>query len=215
MSYDIQEEAASIPLAALTAWQAIFLHSDRKPSNLTKILITGAGGISKPHMSSKISLTKTGGVGVLVTQVAKFAGLRISATCSADKKELVRSLGALAVYDYKQTALESLSHDFDIVVDCVGGETLIRSFAVVARGGTLISLSREPTGHEKAQRPDVRAIFFIVEPDGDELAEIAHLCERGEIKTVIQEVFPLEKGADAFKLLDEGHSKGKIVLKVA
>lgn len=152
---------------------------------------------------------------MLVTQVAKFAGLRISATCSADKKELVRSLGALAVYDYKQTALESLSHDFDIVVDCVGGETLIRSFAVVARGGTLISLSREPTGHEKAQRLDVRAIFFIVEPDGDELAEIAHLCERGEIKTVIQEVFPLEKGADAFKLLDEGHSKGKIVLKVA
>lgn len=152
---------------------------------------------------------------MLVTQVAKFAGLRISATCSADKKDLVRSLGALAVFDYKQTALESLSHDFDIVVDCVGGDTLKRLFAVVARGGTLISLSREPTDAEKAQRPDVRATFFIVEPDGDELAEIAHLCERGEIKTVIQEVFALDKGADAFKLLDEGHSKGKIVLKVA
>lgn len=152
---------------------------------------------------------------MLVTQIARFAGLRISATCSADKKDLVRSLGASEVFDYKQTALENLSHDFDVVVDCVGGQTLKRCFAVVGRGGTLISLSREPTDDEKSQRPDVRAIFFIVEPDGDELAEIAELCNRGQIRTVIHGVYPLEKGAEAFEVLNEGHAKGKIVLKVA
>lgn len=150
----------------------------------------------------------------MVTQVAKFAGLRISASCSADKKDLVRSLGASEVFDYKKTALESLSHDFDVVIDCVGGETLKRAFAVVKRGGTLISLSNEPTADQKSHRPDVRAVFFIVDPDGDELAEIAELCERGEIKPVIHGVFPLEKGKEAFETLNQGHSKGKIVLKV-
>ena len=119
------------------------------------------------------------------------------------------------MFDYRKTPLESLSHDYDVVIDCVGGETLKRSFAVLKGGGTLISLSRPPTDEEKAQRPDVRATFFIVEPDGNELAKIAKLCERGEIKPIIQATMPLDKGAEAFKMLDEGHSKGKIVLKVA
>ena len=150
----------------------------------------------------------------MVVQVARIAQLRVSATCSADKKELVRSLGASEVFDYKTSPLESLSHDYDIVIDCVGGETLKRSFSVLKGGGTLISLSREPTEEERAQRPDVHATFFIVEPDGDELTEIAKLCERGEIQTVIHAILPLERGADAFEMLEKGHSKGKIVLKV-
>lgn len=150
----------------------------------------------------------------MVVQVAKFAGARISASCSADKKDLVRSLGASEVFDYKKTPLESLSHNYDVVIDCVGGETLKRAFSVLRGGGTLISLAREPTDEEKAQRHDVQALFFIVEPDGDELTEIAQLCERKEIKTVLHAVLPLEKGEEAFKMLNEGHSKGKIVLRV-
>ena len=150
----------------------------------------------------------------MVVQVARVAGARVSASCSADKKDLVRSLGASEVFDYKKTPLESLWHNYDVVIDCVGGETLKRCFSVLRGGGTLISLSREPTNEEKAQRPDVQGLFFIVEPDGDELTEIAHLCEQKQIKPVLHAVLPLEKGADAFKMLAEGHSKGKIVLQV-
>lgn len=92
---------------------------------------------SIPHLKHSL-IRRSGGVGVMVVQVARFADLRVSATCSADKKDLVRSLGASQVFDYKKTPLESLSHDYDIVIDCVGGETLKRSFSVLRGGGTLI-----------------------------------------------------------------------------
>lgn len=150
----------------------------------------------------------------MVVQIAKWAGLLISATSSAAKKEFVQSLGASEVFDYGKTSIEDINKAYDVLIDCVGGDTLRKSFKLLKGGGKLISVARAPTDEEVAQRPDVDAGFFIVEPDGEELTRIAQLCEQGLIKPVVQTVMPLEEGAKAFEILAAGHTKGKIVLKV-
>lgn len=150
----------------------------------------------------------------MAVQLARAAGYLVSATCSADKTDLVKSLGASQVFNYHKTSMDCLSHDYDLVIDCVGGETLAQSFKLLKGGGQLVSVARPPTLDEKASRPDVDASFFIVDPDGDELAAIAKMCDRGHIKPVLQTVLPLEEGAKGFEMLAGGHTKGKIVLKV-
>ena len=150
----------------------------------------------------------------MAVQLARWARLLISATCSADKIDLVKSLGASSVFDYRKRTIEELSHDYDLVIDCVGGDTMTKSFKLLKGGGKLISVARPPTNDDKAQRPDVDASFFIVEPDGEELAIISSLCAKDEVKPVIQTVLPLEEGPKAFEMLEDGHTKGKIVLKI-
>ena len=139
------EDAAAISLSSLTVWQTYFDHLDAKEGQ--KVLITGAGG----------------GLGVMLVQIGHWAKLQISATCSAAKSDFVRSLGASAVFDYNETSMDNLPTDFDAVVDCVGGETLKKSFHRLKQGGNLISLVRPLEEAETAQRPDVMAKFFIVE----------------------------------------------------
>jgi NADPH:quinone reductase-like Zn-dependent oxidoreductase len=156
-----------------------------------------------------------GGVGVMAVQLARWARLLISATCSTDKVDLVKQLGASQVIDYRKKTIDELSHDYDLVIDCVGGDTLTKSFKLLKGGGKVISVARPPTTDDKAQRPDVSSSFFIVESDGEELAIIASLCKEGLVKPVVQEVLPLDDGAKAFEILEKGHTKGKIVLKVS
>lgn len=190
------EETASIPLSALTAYQAFFTHADAQPGQ--RVLITGAGG----------------GVGVMAVQIAAAARTVITAVCSGDKAELVKQLGAHEVFDYRTTPLQSLSHHYDIVVDCVGSNTLPQCFALLKGSGKLICIARPATADEKAQRPDASATFFIVEPDGEELTRIAQCVEQEHIQPVVQAVLPLEDGAKAFEMLEQGHARGKIVLRV-
>lgn len=190
------QEAASIPLSALTAYQALFTHADVKPGQ--RILITGAGG----------------GVGVMAVQIAAAAQLVITALCSSDKLDLGKDLGAHNVVDHRSTPISSLSHDFDMVLDTVGGAVLPQTFPLLKGNGQLISIARPPTADEKAQRPDVRATFFIVEPDGEELTRIAQCVEQEHVRPVVQSVFPLEEGWKAFELLESGKGKGKIVLQI-
>lgn len=149
----------------------------------------------------------------MAVQLARNAGLIVSATCSADKMSLVRSLGASQVFDYTKTTVDDVSHDYTHVIDCVGGTVLTRCFKLLKGGGKLVSVARPPTAEEKASRPDVEASYFIVEPDGDELEEIACLCEEGNIKGVVEKVVPFEDAVGAFELLD-GHTTGKVVIKV-
>jgi NADPH:quinone reductase-like Zn-dependent oxidoreductase len=139
------EDAAAISLSSLTVWQTFFDHLDAKEGQ--KVLITGAGG----------------GVGVMLLQIGHWAKLKISATCSAAKSNLVRSLGASEIFDYNKISIDDLPTDFDAVVDCVGGETLKKSFHRLKQGGRLISLVRPLVEEETAQRPDVMSKFFIVE----------------------------------------------------
>lgn len=151
----------------------------------------------------------------MAVQIAAAARLFVTAVCSGEKAELVRSLGAAEVCDYRSTPLSSLSHHYDIVLDCVGSTTLTQCFALLKGNGKLICVARPPTADEKAQRPDVQATFFIVEPDGEQLTRIAQYIEQGVVRSVVQSVMPLEDGAKAFEIVEAGHAKGKIVLSIA
>lgn len=153
-------------------------------------------------------------MGVMAVQIAKSLGLVVSALCSTSKVDLVRSLGANAVFDYTTKPITSMSHDYDVVLDLVGGDTLGQCMKLLKGNGKMICVACPATPHERAQRPDVEADFFIVEPDGEELTEIAQLTEQGIIVPVVQTVLPLEQGVEAFSLLQKGRSTGKIVLSV-
>ena len=189
-------EAASLPLSGLIAYQALINHASAM--RCQKVLIIGAGG----------------GTGVMAVQIAKSLRLVVSALCSGSKKDLVRSLGANAVFDYNINPPSSLCHDYDIVLDLVGGKTLSQCIKLVKGNGQMVCVACPATCDERSQRPDVRTDFFIVEPDGDELTEIVQMAEQGVIVPVVHTIIPFEKGAEAFKLLEKGHTTGKIVLTV-
>lgn len=187
------EEAAAIPLSALTAWQALFTHATLEEGQ--SVLVLGAAG----------------GVGTIAVQLAYWKGARVVGTCSAGKSEFVKSLGAHEVVDYKTRKVEG---KFDIVLDCVGGETQQEGWGNVKDGGILVSVAEAVQEQKKEQFPGIRSQFFIVEPDGRQLGEIGELIERGSIKPVVDKIFDLEDGKAAFELLAMGRARGKIVLRV-
>lgn len=187
--------AASIPLAAQTAWQALFVHGGLQAEQ--SVLIHGASG----------------GVGHFAVQLAKAAGATVYATASADNLEFLRSLGADLAIDYEAQHFENICQDIDLVVDLVAGETQERSWAVLREGGTLVSTLSEP----KSERPEARGKvgkFFLVEPDGEQLEKIANLIESGQVRPVLSKTFPLEEVAEAQDFLEHSHVKGKVVLVV-
>lgn len=189
-------EAAALPLSALTAYQALFTHADAQPGQ--KLLVAGAGG----------------GVGAIVVQMAVAARMVVTGVCSAGKADLVRGLGAHSVIDREQTTLSSLSHDYDVVIDTIGSTTLPQLFPLLKGKGQLICIARPATEDEKAQRPDVRAMFFIVEPDGEELTRIVQCVEQEVLRPMVGKVMPLEAGAEAFDVVGKGGVGGKVVLEV-
>lgn len=150
----------------------------------------------------------------MAVQIAAAAQMVVTAVCSGDKVDLVRRLGAHQVFDYHSTPLNSLSHNYDVVIDTVGSSTLPQCFHLLKGKGKLICIARPATADEKAQRPDVSATFFIVEPDGEELTSIAQCVEQDHIQPVVQAVLPLADGAKASEMMENGYGKGKIVLTV-
>lgn len=188
-------QAAAVPLAALTAWQALFDHARLAAGQ--RVLIHGA----------------TGGVGSFAVQLAHHRGIHVIGTAQATNLDMLRKLGADEAIDYTATRFEDKVREVDAVLDAVGGETLERSFAVLRRGGVLVSVVDTPSA-ERAAKLGVRAEFFIVEPDRDELIEIARLIQAGDLRPVIEAVFPLAHAREAFEHGAHGHNRGKIVLKV-
>jgi NADPH:quinone reductase-like Zn-dependent oxidoreductase len=188
-------EAASVPLAALTAWQALFVHGQ-----------LGAGQSVLIHAGA-------GGVGSLAVQLARWRGLRVFATASARDVAFVQGLGADVVIDYRAERFEDVAREMDVVFDTVGGETQERSLGVLRKDGVLVSVvSRvEPS---VAAQPGVRAVYFIVEGDRPQLEEIASLVDDGTLKPIIAKVFPLARTREAFEFGAASHSPGKIVLEV-
>lgn len=150
----------------------------------------------------------------MTVQIARLARCLISAVCSGSNVSLVKDLGAHQVFDYAETPLSKLSHDYDIVIDCVGANVLPQCFALLKGKGKLVCVARPATAEEKAQRPDVEAIYFVVEPDGEELTRIAQCVEQGYIRQVVESVVAFEEGAKAFERLRDGHAKGKVVVSV-
>ncbi|MCB5183201.1 NADP-dependent oxidoreductase [Streptomyces antimicrobicus] len=188
-------EAAALPLAALTAWQALVDTADVRPGE--RVLVHAAAG----------------GVGHFAVQIAKARGAYVIGTASAAKHDLVRSLGADEVVDYRAVRFEDAVSDVDVVLDGLGGETARRSLAVLRPGGRLVTL---PGPDDVPAAPQgVRAEWVLVEPDQLGLREIAALVERGELRPVVETVLPLADAAKAHALGEQGRTAGKIVLTVA
>ena len=191
-------DAASVPVVAVTAWQALF--EQARLTNGQSVLIHGAGG----------------NVGAYTVQLAHEAGLRIIATAGERDLAYVRSLGADRVLDYRVERFEDAAHDMDAVIDLVGGDVQARSFAVLKRGGALIS-AVSPPDEAQAVAHGVTARFFLVEVTTPRLAEIGGMIERGVLKTSVGAVLPLAAARMAHEMLEgtRPHPRGKIVLQVA
>jgi NADPH:quinone reductase-like Zn-dependent oxidoreductase len=188
-------EAASLPLSALTAWQALFEHGQ---------LVAG---------QSVLIHAGAGGVGSLAVQLAHWRGIRVFATVSSRDVAFVQSLGADTVIDYHAERFEEKARDVDMVFDTVGGETQERSLGVLCKGGVLVSVvSPIPPGI--AEQHGVRSVYFIVEGNRPQLEQIATLVDDGRLKPIIAQVFPLARARDAFEFGAASHTPGKIILEV-
>ena len=183
-----------MPLSFLTAWQALFTHA--RATSSQSILILGAAG----------------GVGVVAVQLARWLGMsRITGTCSARNSEFVQTLGANAVVDYSCDKVEGV---FDVVLDCVGGKARDECLRNVKAGGVVVSVAAPFLEEMKTRFEGVGTVFFIVEPNGEQLAKAGDLIEKGGLRPVVDRVFPLEEGAEAFAVLGKRHTRGKIVLEI-
>src|SRR5256886_5485673 len=187
--------AAAFPLSALTAWLALFEHA-RLEAGQTALIHGGAGG-----------------VGVFAVQLARWAGAQVIATASARNRDFLRELGANEIIDYTTTRFEEVVHDVDLVFDLVGGDTLVRSWQVVKPGGVLVSVASPPPP-EQAKAHGVRPVWFIVEPNRDQLIQIGALIDAGRIRPIIETVLPLSQARQAYEQGSRGHTRGKIVLRV-
>jgi NADPH:quinone reductase-like Zn-dependent oxidoreductase len=195
-------EAAGVPLAALTAWQLVV-------------------EVAHAHEGQRILIhAAAGGVGHFAVQFASYFGAHVTATASSRNTSWLRELGAAVVVDYTSTRFEEVVGTVDVVIDLVGNvsaRTGSRSLSVLRPGGLLASV---PTGSwpgyaEEAAAAGVRATSFKVVPDGVALGTIARLLESGSVQAYVDEVFPLADIAAAHRRLEEGHTRGKVVLQVA
>jgi len=188
-------EAASVPVIAVTAWQALFEQGRAGPGQT--VLIHGAAG----------------NVGAYAVQFAKQAEARVIATAGAKDIETVRGLGADVVVDYRNRRFEDVAHDVDVVIDLVGGETQARSFAVLKRGGRLVSAVSKPDQALAAQY-GVKAAFFLVEVTTMDLTRIAEMIDAGELTVNVGMVLPFADARVAHEMMEGARPnvRGKIVL---
>ncbi|NUW33054.1 NADP-dependent oxidoreductase [Nonomuraea sp. SMC257] len=195
------EHAAAVPLAALTAWQALTDTAGVRPGQ--RVLIhAGAGG-----------------VGHLAVQFARHLGAHVVTTARAAKHEWLRKLGAEETIDYTTTRFEDAVADVDVVIDLVGDghdATSTRSLGVLRPGGLLVAVPSgvSPEVAERARAAGVRATPFLVEPDAPALARIAALIDQGDVAVEVEGVLPLEQAAEAHRRGEEGRTRGKLVLNV-
>lgn len=213
------EEAASIPLVGLTAWQALVEKANLKKGQ--KVFIQAGSG----------------GVGTFAIQLAKHLGATVATTTSTANIDLVKSLGADIVIDYKKEDFEYKLRDYDVVLNSQDSKTLEKSLRVLKTGGKLISISGPPDpnfGEEikaswflklifklissgvrkKAKHLNVNFSFLFMRANGSQLKEITHLIDSGVIRPVLDKTFPFEQTNEALSYVETGRVKGKVVIKV-
>ena len=213
------EEAASIPLVGLTAWQALIEKANLKRGQ--KVFIQAGSG----------------GVGTFAIQLAKHVGATVATTTSAANSDLVKRLGAEIVIDYKKDDFETMLHDYDVVLNSQDSKTLEKSLRILKLGGKLISISGPPDPdfaksrggswflklvmtalssgvRKKAQRHHIGYSFLFMRASGDQLREITSLIESGVIRPVVDKVFPFEATNEALAYVETGRAKGKVVVKM-
>jgi NADPH:quinone reductase-like Zn-dependent oxidoreductase len=210
-------EAASVPLVALTAWQALVERAKLQPGQ--KVLI---------HAGS-------GGVGTYAIQLAKHLGATVTTTTGTSNVEWVRDLGADVVIDYRTQDFETVAHDYDIVLDSRGGDTLTKSLRVLHPGGTAIGLAGPPDPdfarqqglrlplrlaiaglslktRLTARRHGVRYSFLLMRASGAQLDEITKLIETNVLRPIVDQTYPFDEAAQALAHVESGRTKGKVVI---
>lgn len=196
----LYEEATAVPLAALTALQALTARARLGPG--MAVLIHAAGG----------------GVGHFAVQLARLTGARVLATASAAKQPFILGLGAEVGIDYTKEDFGDVvrrhcPEGVDVVLDAVGGETLARSYAVLKPGGRLASIVDEPDPAEAA-RHGVQAHHLVVQPDGEQLRHVAQLFDQKKLRVHVQKIYRLADAAEAHRTSEAGHVQGKLVLNL-
>lgn len=189
------EEAASIPLAGLTAWQGLVSKGNLQKDQ--KVLI---------HAGS-------GGVGALAIQIAKYLGAKVATTTSEANIDRVKKLGADVVINYKTQNFEDELNDYDLVLDMIGGETLVNSLKILKKGGMLVSIKDQDT-QGLAEKYGVRFEAFFMWPSGKILSQLTQLINDNNLKPVIDRTFNFEDTQKAYDYLQTGRAKGKVVIKV-
>ena len=187
--------AAAIPLAALTAWQAIFDAAQLQAGQ--RILIHAAAG----------------GVGSFAVQLAKWKGAYVIGTASERNHAFLRELGADEAIDYNKTRFEDAVKGVDVVLDTMAGETRQRSWQTLKRGGILVTILGQASAEEAAKH-GVRQAGVFVQPNQAELRELAGLADSGKLRALVEAVLPLQEAARAQEMNKTGHTRGKIVLEV-
>lgn len=203
-------ESVAIPLSSQTAWQALFVQA-------------GVGSLESGKWKGKRVLVTaaSGGVGMWVVQLAKLAGATVIGTCGPDNVERVKSLGASEVVNYRATDLKSWGqtaiNKVHVVIDCIGGKPLEDAWWCIKDTGTLVSISQPPkqARQEGDSGKDVRSFFFVMSPNRLNLEAITKLVKEGKCHGFVDSVWPLEQFEEAFKRLDTGHARGKIVLDLS
>jgi NADPH:quinone reductase-like Zn-dependent oxidoreductase len=213
------EESASIPLVGLTAWQALIEKANLKQGQ--KVFIQAGSG----------------GVGTFAIQLAKYLGATVATTTSAANFDLVKSLGADIVIDYRKDDFETILKDYDVVLHSQDTKALEKSLKVLKSGGKLISISGPPDEgfakeigspwfvklimkilslgvRKKAKLLNVNFSFLFMKASGNQLSEITSLINAGIIRPIVDKVFPIEKINEAISYVDTGRAKGKVVVKV-
>lgn len=188
-------QAAAVPIAALTTWQAMFDTANLKENQ--KVLIHAASG----------------GVGSIAVQLAKAKGVYVIGTASARNADFVRELGVDEFIDYQSTQFETVVHDVDVVFDTIGGDTQERSFGVLRTGGFLVSIVGAPSPELTAQY-GVRSAMLPAQPNATQLNEITELIDSGKVKPFVETVLPLSEARQAHEMSQSGRTRGKIVLQV-
>jgi NADPH:quinone reductase-like Zn-dependent oxidoreductase len=213
------EQAAGIPLVALTAWQALV-------------------DIARLQKGQKVLIhAGSGGVGTIAIQLAKHLGAVVATTTSTANVEWVKALGADVVIDYKQQHFERELRDYDVVLNSLGTDVLENSLKVIKPGGQLISISGPPTVEfakaqglawplrqvmrllslsirRKARKQDVRYSFLFMRANGAQLQEITTLIEAGEISPVLDRTFAFESTGEALNYVEQGRAKGKVIVRI-
>jgi NADPH:quinone reductase-like Zn-dependent oxidoreductase len=212
-------QAASIPMVGLTSWQALKERANLKPGQ--KAFIPAGSG----------------GVGTFAIQLAKYLGAKVGTTTSTANLDLVRSLGADEVVDYKKQEFEDVLRDYDAVLGTIRGDALEKSLRILKPKSTIVSLIGPPDAAfarargmnrfmvfvfgslsrkiiRHAKKRGVAYSFLFAHPDGSQLAEIGELLKVGRIRPVIDRIFPFEQAKDALAYLEQGRAKGKVVVQM-
>lgn len=189
-------ESAAIPTAGLAAWQSLFDIAGLERGQT--VLIHGAAG----------------GVGSFAVQFAKWKGAYVIGTASSKNAEFLKSIGCDEVIDYKNQQFEDIVGNLDVVLDTIGGDTLEKSWGVLKPGGFLITTVAS-IPEEKTQKYGVRAERLMTQANGKELAQIAAIIDEHKIKPIVTTVLPLADAQKAHEMSESGHTRGKIVLRVA